>query len=1141
MSGEIRAKVIIDGDPKGLRTALAQSEADLAKLDATGRKVQILEGAIQNAKDARAAMLEARTSAQTLDEQLASAKGAGAGKEAIKLLEQAVKSANAEVKASETAWEQSRQKLDAARSAASAAGVDTRNLASEQSRLKAETEAAAAAVQRSAQALEDAARASQEKLAQDRAAAAEEQRLAQIVEMNTTRQRLAAQELLEAERKAYAEAETASARATAAREAEARAVEAFAARTKKALSDSFSAVGIRGSAEIQAEILNIQQSLLKLGASAKISGADFDRAFAEAKTRIAALEAEMNGVVPAIDRVGTGAKGLKGDFAALAGQFAGIAIAMQAGQAFITANSQMESLSRTLKQLTGDSTKAAAELEYIRGAANRMGLDVLEASKSYTQLLAATKGTALEGDSARKVFEAVAGAMASLGKSSAETNNALMAVNQMASKGTVQMEELKGQLGEALPGALKAAADGAGLTVSEMSKMIESGEVLAEDLLPALAKGLTEMYGVGKTNNDTFVASWARLKNTVTDTLQVIGDSGVFKVLTQTVSGATQALGVFTVGAEASAKKIGVMAAAIANGDFGLKGFSDRAKQALGEIDIQTEKSLQKITQASSGASTGIAGAGKAAEDAGKKAADSSSGWLAAENAYSQVEQASKKQIDRLKTLQDAADSGGAAMKAFADVFGTQVEKLTAATQAAKAHEDASRALADQVKADLEIAKAKLVSLEQERDANGKLTDAKEKLREKLQDTILTKQAEADKTEQATAAAHSATLQAEAATAVFADHAKQVYALRDAWQAAEAEYQRLSVLNSQGVSVSKELKAADEARAKALLLYRDALSDATAAAERHVAAEKSAASIQQSALQNDLYRANTILEVAKQRGNEKEIAQAQIAVWRIELEINEAQALASRKEAEAMELVAKAKRAELEASGGLTEAKKAELALADANVKAKQLEAEKYDLVADRMRKLSYETNELKSSFGDLSSSADQAAASADRAAASYDGLASSIRSAGQAKDGFVRNTNGEIVTTGPDVAGLAVKNTQTPEQAKIFEEVFNFYYQKASQDPSNYSSMQGLQYGAIERAAAAAAAAEAQRRTSQSSGSASSASSSSSGASSYPLNGQTIKIDITGNGGSAAAYVNDQASADALVRILKSSLAGRS
>lgn len=841
--------------------------------------------------------------------------------------------------------------------------------------------------------------------------AREEDRLAAIVEASKTRQRMAAQELLAAERKTYAEAESAVKRAVSLRDAEARAVEEFSTRTKRALSDAFSAAGIRSSEAIQAEILNIQQSLLKLGANAKVSGADFDRAFSAAQTKIAALEAEMNGTLPAMERMEGHAKGLRGELTAMAGQFVGLFAAMQAGKDFIAANAGAESLLRTLTQLKGSSQAAAAELEYIRSASNRLGIDAREAAKSYTQLLAATEGTALEGDGARRVFEAVAGAMASLGKSSAETNSALMAVNQMASKGTVQMEELKGQLGEALPGALKAAANGTSLTVAEMSKMVESGNVLAEDLLPALARGLTEMYGVGKAENETFVANLARLKNAVSETWQVIGDSGVFKAITQGLGLATQAVGVLTVGFEASAKKIGVMAGAIASGDFGLKGFSDRAKEALGEIDIQTEQSLKKISNSTKVAATGFDEAGKAVEEAGNKAADASGDWLKIENAYSEVEKASTKQIANLKTLADANDAGAASMKAFADTFGTEAEKLDAATNAAKEHEAGLRKISDQVKADLEISKSRLAALEQERGSDGKLSESKEKLREELQKTIVAKQAEADKTAQATAAAHSATLQAEAAQSVYADHSKQIYALRDAWQAAEAEYSRLSALNARGVNVAKELQAADEARARALLLYRDALADATAAAERHLTAERTAAGLQQSALQNDLYRANTILEIAKQRGNEKDIAEAQIAVWRIELQISEAQAQAARLEADAMMLVAKAKRAELEASGPLTESKKAELAVMDANIKAKELEADKYELVADRMKALSYETKELKSTFGDLSSAADEAATAADRVAGSYQSAASAIQSAANAKDAFARGGSGDVIS----------------------------------------------------------------------------------------------------------------------------------
>lgn len=974
------------------------------------------------------------------------------------------------------------------------------------------------------------------------AAARDEERLAAIVEASKTRQKMAAQELLAAEKKAYAEAEAAASRAAAAREAEAKSVEAYSARTKKALSDAFSAVGMRGTAAIEADILEVNQALQKLAANAKVSGADFDRAFAAGQARIAVLRAEMDSTGAASSKLAASTKALAGEFNGLVAQLGGAFLAFQAGSMFVTANAQAESFARTMTLLTGSSQQAAREMEYVREASNRLGIEVQDASRAYSQLIASAKGSALEGEGARKVFEAVAGAMSTLGKSSADTNNALMAINQMISKGAVQMEELKGQLGEALPGAMKAAANGAGLTVAELSKMVESGGVLAEDLLPALVNGLNEMYKTGAAGNDTFAANWNRLKNSVTETLTVIGNSGTFKGLSEGLALASKGVAGLTVGFVAAGQKIGVMTAAIANGDLTLKGWSERTKLALGEIDAQTAASFKNISNAGQEAGKAVAQSGQAAEDAGKQAAESSSNWLQVAHAYSEVEDASKKRIKVLDDEIKATDAAAAAQKIMADTFGTEVEKRAAAAEGAKAHEAAVRAYAEQVRADLEVSKAKLASLDQEKDADGKLTEAKQKLREDLVKVIEAKQAETDKTTQATAAAHSATLQAEAASTVYADHAKQIYSLRDAWQAAEAEYQRLAALNAQGVEVSAQLKAADEARAKALLLYRDALSDATAAAERHVAAEKAASGLQQSALQNDLYRANTILEVAKQRGNENEIAKAQIAVWRIELEISEAQAVAARKEAEAMALVTKAKRAELEASGAMTDAKKAELDLADANVKAKQLEAEKYDLIADRMRKLSYETLGLKESFGDLSSSADQAAASADRAASSYDGLASSIRSAGQARDGWVRNTNGDIVASGPNVASLAVRNTNSPEQARDFEGLFNYYYQKFAQDPANYSSMQGLQYGAIERMATEAAAAEVQRRAAASATSSQSAAANQSGGFQYGSPGPAVTMNInTGSGGSTRLHLADQASADALVRLLQTQLAARS
>ena len=122
------------------------------------------------------------------------------------------------------------------------------------------------------------------------------------------------------------------------------------------------------------------------------------------------------------------------------------------------------------------------------------GADVIKTGEAWLGFQAAIKGTAVEGELGREVFEAVATSMAKAGKSSAETSNALVALQQIAGKGTVSMEELRGQLGEALPGALQAAAKGMGLTTQQLIQMVENGQVAAQDLFPALAKRLLAVW-----------------------------------------------------------------------------------------------------------------------------------------------------------------------------------------------------------------------------------------------------------------------------------------------------------------------------------------------------------------------------------------------------------------------------------------------------------------------------------------------------------------------------------------------------------------------------------------------------------------------------------------------------------------------
>lgn len=675
-----------------------------------------------------------------------------------------------------------------------------------------------------------------------------------------------------------------------------------------------------------------------------------------------------------------------------------------------------DSLNRSMLAITGSGTKAAAEIGYITDAAQRLGLDLQSTTKAYTNWMASIKGTALEGEKGRAVFEAVAGSMAKLGKSSADTEGAMMALGQMVSKGTVSMEELRGQLAERLPGALQAAADGAGLTTAQLVKMVESGSVLTEDLLPGMAAQLTKLYGTGQ-QAQGFVAGWNSLKSAAEETVGRIAQSEVVvKAVGLTFGAVKEVLLVMGTGLLTVAEGFGLIAKTAATTAAALN--TGEWAKAKDEIVSMANESAARINELAS--KTATAGAIQRAFSAevkqgGEAAAAASPKYLLITSAYTEVANSAAKFTTQQEKAAAAREAEGKAAIELAAAFGTEAQQREASAKAAQKNAEELAKVAAARDAEAKIAASQLAAIQAEAAAQvaagQKITDAKQDEINKIQAALKLKDEESAK---AAAAADSARVHAEAtkvSAQAYADQSKQVYTLRDAWQAADAEYQRLTALSAKGADVAKEQRLADEARAQALALYRDALADATAAAERRVQTEQRAASLQQSALQNDLYRANTILEIAKQRGNEKDIAEAQIAVWRIELQINEAQALAARKEAEAMALVAKAKRAELEASDGLTEAKKAELAVMDANVKAKQLEAEKYDLVADRMKALSYETKELKSTFGDLSDAANDAASAADKVAGSYQTAASAIHSAASARDAFAASGTGDVIS----------------------------------------------------------------------------------------------------------------------------------
>lgn len=161
----------------------------------------------------------------------------------------------------------------------------------------------------------------------------------------------------------------------------------------------------------------------------------------------------------------------------------------------VQAQIQFERFAGALRVATGSAEGARQEMDFIVDTAQRLGLPLLEAAGSYSKLAAAAKDTALEGEVSRDVFTAVSEAATVLNLSAEQTGGALTALEQIISKGKVSAEELRGQLGERLPGAFQIAARSIGVTTAELDKMLSTGKLTAEQLLPAFAAELRKTFG----------------------------------------------------------------------------------------------------------------------------------------------------------------------------------------------------------------------------------------------------------------------------------------------------------------------------------------------------------------------------------------------------------------------------------------------------------------------------------------------------------------------------------------------------------------------------------------------------------------------------------------------------------------------
>ncbi|MWD07692.1 tape measure protein [Escherichia coli] len=261
------------------------------------------------------------------------------------------------------------------------------------------------------------------------------------------------------------------------------------------------------------------------GLSAKAGSMDnskFNEALAKLNSSVREAIAKARGHTSTSingDRAASSLDNLSSAAVRAAGAFISFQAVLSAYQRVMEVGLQRASSERSIDFVFGDQSPQVKK--FIQDLTQITGMDTTETQAQFASFGASAKNTmGLEGS--EELFKNLTGYARLMGRSDEQIQRALTALAQMASKGQVMSEELKGQLSEALPGATQAFAKALGLTEKQLFDKMKNGDVKASDALPKFAKELgsqIDSRGGWKAIQDSTQTMLGNLKNTWNNSL----------------------------------------------------------------------------------------------------------------------------------------------------------------------------------------------------------------------------------------------------------------------------------------------------------------------------------------------------------------------------------------------------------------------------------------------------------------------------------------------------------------------------------------------------------------------------------------------------------------------------------------------
>ena len=165
----------------------------------------------------------------------------------------------------------------------------------------------------------------------------------------------------------------------------------------------------------------------------------------------------------------------------------------------VNATANLQSFRNQLEAVTGGGKIMTSSLKLIEDTVSKFNMPIDSARQGFVRLYASMAPAGISGETIENIFTGLAATSTTLGMSSDQVDRMTYALSQMASKGQITSEELKGQLGDVFPQAVSLFAEAAGFLndtmddqakakgISSFLKALEDGALRGEAMSKVLA------------------------------------------------------------------------------------------------------------------------------------------------------------------------------------------------------------------------------------------------------------------------------------------------------------------------------------------------------------------------------------------------------------------------------------------------------------------------------------------------------------------------------------------------------------------------------------------------------------------------------------------------------------------------------